>query len=77
MVCFEVGNRVDEGLGETTTLACFLAGGFLASDWSTGSLGLLAHKSFELIRRDKNSSELSQVSSLKFSLRNIFCDYDG
>ena len=33
---------------EAASQASGKAGGFLASDWSTGSLGLLARKSFEL-----------------------------
>ena len=34
--------------GEAASQASGKAGGFLASDWSTGFLGLLAQKSFEL-----------------------------
>ena len=44
----EVSVLVVESSGEVASQASGKAGGFLASDWSTGSLGLLAQKSFEL-----------------------------
>ena len=55
----DVSVLVVESSGEVASQASGKAGGFLASDWSTGSLGLLAQKSFEL------HSELADVLGAK------------
>ena len=63
----DVSVLVVESSGEVASQASGKAGGFLASDWSTGSLGLLAQKSFEL------HSELADVLGAKtIGYRSVF-----